>query len=113
MAEAVVDGLEVIQIDEQQGNSVVFAFGTLEPLFDPIAEQHAIGQVGQRIVERLVRELILEAFAVADVAGGEHQSADVDVVEQIAGDGLHGFQVPSRCRARYWMAAEMPGRTAA
>ena len=88
VAEAVVDRLEVVEIDEEQGDSVVRALGPLNPLFHAIAKEHAIGQIGQRIVERLMRKLVLEALAVADVAGGQDQPAHIDVVEQIAGHGL-------------------------
>ena len=63
-------------------------------LLDPVLEQGPVGQVGQRVVERLVHQLVLQLLALADVAGVEHQTADAGVVEQV-GDGHLGLAQPT------------------
>jgi 3-methyladenine DNA glycosylase/8-oxoguanine DNA glycosylase len=59
MAEGVVDVLEAVEIDEQDRQSGLVAVGTLQRLVQAVAEQQAVGQAGQRIVVRLVIELIV------------------------------------------------------
>jgi hypothetical protein len=86
VAEAVVDVLEVVQVDEQHGQ--VARPGAGQGVLDPLGEQGAVGQAGQPVVERLVDELGLELLAVRDVAGVQHQAADVGVLEQVGGHGL-------------------------
>jgi len=46
---------------------------------EPVVEQGPVRQPGQRVVERLVGQLLLECFAVADVAAVEHHPGDVGV----------------------------------
>ena len=86
VAEAVVDVLEVVQVDEQHGQ--VGLVGTGQGVLDPLGEQGPVGQAGQAVVERLVDELGLQLLAVGDVAGVQHQPADVGVLEQVGGDRL-------------------------
>ena len=57
--------------------------GRAERLLDPLPEQRAVGQPGQRVVEGLVDQLALQPLAVADVTGVEHDAADVRVGEQV------------------------------
>jgi hypothetical protein len=86
VAEAVVDVLEVVEVDEQH-RDVGGADGR-QRLLDPLGEQRAVGQAGQPVVERLVDELVLELLALGHVPGVEDQAADVGVVEQVGGDRL-------------------------
>ena len=86
VAEAVVDVLEVVQVDEQDGQVALARAG--QGVLDPLGEQGAVGQAGQPVVEGLVDELGLQLLAVRDVAGVEHQAADVGVFEQVGGDRL-------------------------
>jgi hypothetical protein len=86
VAQAVVDVLEVVQVDEQDGQVARGRAG--QGVLDPLGEQGPVGQAGQPVVERLVDELGLELLAVRDVAGVEHQAADVGVLEQVGGDRL-------------------------
>ena len=55
---------------------------------DAIDEQRAVRQPGHRIVEGLVRELLLEALALADIATVEHDAAYVLVVGQVRVEDL-------------------------
>ena len=58
MPEAVVDRLEVVEVDEQHRSvtTVVVVDGLLEVR----AEQGAVGQTGERVVRRLKRQSALE-----------------------------------------------------
>ena len=49
----------------------------------PVAEQRAVGEPGERIVERLVDELLLQPAPLAHVAGVEHDALDRRVVQQV------------------------------
>ena len=83
MAEAVVDGLEVVEVDEHDRDQRAAADGRAERVRDAVGEEGAVGKIGDRVVERLMRELVLEGLALADVAAVEHDPLDVLVVEQL------------------------------
>ena len=50
---------------------------------DAVGEERAVGEPRERVVERLVRELVLERLPLADVAAVQHDAADVLVLEQV------------------------------
>ena len=50
VAQAVVDRLEVIQVQHHDGGHALFAAGQRQRLGEPVAEEFAVGQVGQRVV---------------------------------------------------------------
>lgn len=74
MAEAVVDHLEVVDVQEQ--HRVPYPARRVAPLAprgvegmrQAIVEQGTVGEPGQRVVERLMGEFLLEPLALADVA---------------------------------------------
>ena len=53
-----------------------------------VAEERAVGEPGERIVEGLVRELIEQRLPLAHVARVEHDAAHRLVVEHVARDRL-------------------------
>ena len=59
----------------------------VERVLDAVVEERAVGQPGERVVERAVAQLLLEGLAVLDVAHGEHDALDARVVEQAGGRG--------------------------
>ena len=64
MAEAVVDRLEVVEVDEQDGQPAAAPrCGSDERVLEAVDEQRPVGEPGQRVVERLVAELVLERLA--------------------------------------------------
>ena len=73
--ERVVDALELVDVDIEQGELLALA-GPLQLALDLFAEQHPVRQVGQRIVMREVRDPLVGAPALGDV---------VDDVDQIPG----------------------------
>jgi hypothetical protein len=80
MAEAVVDVLEAIQIEEQNGELVVgapFALGDGDP--QPIHEERPVGQVGEGVVHGVVQQLLLGHLAGVDVGQGARHPAGLAV----------------------------------
>ena len=57
--ERVVDGLEVVEIDEQGRDLRLAARAAREHLLDAIEDQRPVRQAGQRVVRRQERELLL------------------------------------------------------
>ena len=83
VAEAVVDRLEVVEVEEDDRQAGLLAARAGDRLAHALDEQRAVGQAGDGVVERLVGELLLEGLALADVAGVEHDALHVLVVEQV------------------------------
>ena len=79
VAEAVVDGLEVVEVDEQHRELAAVALEPGRGVVDAVAEQRLVGEPGQRVVERLVRELVLEPAMLGDVAEAPHAPDDLAV----------------------------------
>ena len=73
----------------------------------PVAEQRPVGQPGQRVVEGLVGELLLQPLPLAHVAGVEHDAAHGRVVQQVGGEHL-GVE---RRAVRLAEAATRPARS--
>ena len=62
-----------------------------ERVFDAITEQRPVREVGDRVVEGLIGELLLELLALGDVAQVDDDAADRGVVQQV-GDQTLGVQ---------------------
>src|SRR5439155_9936461 len=86
--EAVVDRLEVVQVEEHDGEAGALAPAASERVANPLDEQRPVGEPGDRVVERLVRELLLECAALADVTAVEHDAADVLVLGEVGVEDL-------------------------
>ena len=83
MAEAVVDGLEVVQVDEHDADRRPPANRAHDRVLDAVGEQRPVGEARDRVVEGLVGELVLERLALADVAAVQDDAADVLVLQQV------------------------------
>ena len=88
VAEAVVDVLEVVEVEEQHRHRPLVAAAPDERVLDAVAEQRAVRQPGERVVEGLVLEFVLEGLALGDVAHVQHDPLDGLVAEQVAGGRL-------------------------
>lgn len=75
VAEAVVDRLEAVEVDEEHGGAGVAGAAAAEGLADPLGEQGAVGQVGERVVLGVVLQLRLEPDPFGHVAAVEDQAA--------------------------------------
>ena len=83
MTEAVVHGLEVVEVDEHDAHDRPTAKRATNSMLDAVGEKRPVGKIRDRIVEGLVRELILEGLPLADVAAVEDDAAHVLVLNEI------------------------------
>ena len=67
VAEAVVDVLEVVEVEEEHRHRRVGAVATVEGVHGSRAEEGAVRQPRDAVVECLVGQLVLEQLALADV----------------------------------------------
>ena len=68
MAEHVVDLLEAVEIEAQHREALARARRQIERGGDALVERRAVGQLGERIVVRHVRDALLVALALGQVA---------------------------------------------
>ena len=107
MAQAVVDGLEVVEIEQVHGHDLAAPHAP-QRILEPFVEQHAVGQAGQRVVQGHMGDLGLRATLLGDVVMGGHGAAaghrlgghgDVAAIAQLVdilgrslpGDALHSL----------------------
>ena len=76
VAEGVVDGLETVEVEEQQGDALAVAGGAGEGLFETIVEQGAVGQAGQGVVLGQEGDARLGGLALGDVGENRHVVSD-------------------------------------
>ena len=88
VAEAVVDRLEVVEIDEDHRELAVVAPAARERQRQAILEQRPVGEAGEVVVERLVAELLLERDAIGDVAEVEQDPVDQRIADVVVRDHL-------------------------
>ena len=82
MAQAVIDPLEVVEIQEQQSDPFIPSRAADQRLLEAIMEQRAIWQASQRIIEGLVLEFPLEQLAPMNVMDRCQDGADGRLVQQ-------------------------------
>ncbi len=74
MAQAVVDDLELVEIDVEEREPVLgIAVGAGQAVRQAVRQQAAVGEAGERVVQRLEAQLLLGQLAIGDVgerAGG-------------------------------------------
>ena len=88
VAERVVDVLEVVEVEEHHRHRALPALRQGERVLHAVAEQVAVRQQRQRIVERHLPQLLLECLALADVAEIQCQALHRRVLREIAADAL-------------------------
>ena len=62
MPEAVIDRLEVVQVDEHHGDQRAHPYGRTESVLHAVNEKGPVRKIGDRVVEGLVRELSSNTF---------------------------------------------------
>ena len=65
VAERVVDDLEAVEVEEEDGQPLVVAVGLRHGERQAVVEEEAVGQVRQRVVEGEVLDLLLGPLALA------------------------------------------------
>ena len=88
MPEAVVDHFEEIQIDQQQRTATFVGLRRGQRLLCAVAEQQAIGQIGQWIVVGEAFEFVLGILDRGDVGEHRHVMADLTAIIVNDADGL-------------------------
>ena len=109
VTERVVDVLEAIEIQQQHGHLLARPLRVFDRLLDPVVEQGAIGQPGQRVVQRHALELGFLQLAFGDIA--QDRDADPFLVDLHAAEG--GLDRERAARSRAWLQApecRPPGR---
>ena len=89
VAERVVDGLEVVEVDVQQRDRGAGAAGAREAEREVLVEQRAVGQLRERVVVGEEGDLLLRAAALGDVGEGGHDAVGRRLPlahERMAGD---------------------------
>ena len=100
VAEAVVDRLEAVEVEEQHGQRGVLALQPADRVVEAVEEQHAVGQAGQRVVQRLVEQQLLGALADEELA---------DLRAERRGEARQVVVEPLRARAGELEQAERVG----
>ena len=108
VAERIVDVLEVVEIDQQQGHRLRASARLGDGVLQAVVQQDPIGQAGQRVVVRHVMDLLFGPLALGDVVehpdeavgralGPRHRGGGKQDRESIAGasaqPGLDAFAV--------------------
>ena len=75
--ERVVDALEAIEVETEHGEALA-ALQAQQRLLQLLAEQRAVGELGQRVVAREVGDLLLLAAALGDVLVERHPAAALE-----------------------------------
>ena len=83
VAETVVDRLEVVQVDEHDRDVGEPTLRSHQRMLDAIREQRSVGEARHRIVEGLMRELLLERLPLAHIAAVQDDAANVLVMTEI------------------------------
>src|SRR5262249_10886789 len=76
VAERVIDALELVDVDIEQGE-LLAARDLLQLALHLFVEQHAVGQVGERVVMGEMRDLLVGVAAFGDVVDDVDDVADV------------------------------------
>lgn len=88
MAQAIVDALKVVQVQQQQGTTALVGLSRRQGLLDAVGEQQAVGQAGQRVVVGQVGQFLLRMLDCADVTEYRHVMAQFTIVVANGANGL-------------------------
>ena len=87
VAVAVVDRLELVDVEQQHADARAAA---LERVLEPVVEERAVRELGERVVERLALELLLERL---ELAHGLLEAVVLERDRHVAGERLEQPQV--------------------
>ena len=95
VAEVVVDVLEAVEVAVDDGE--VGGITPAEELLEPVVEQGAVGQAGERVGEGAALEVVLDLATGGGVVDVDHQAGHGRVGEQVGGPHLQ----PAGARPRW------------
>ena len=87
MAEGIVDGLEVVEVDEEEGAALAGVLVGFRAASDAVEEELAVGDAGEGVVESQGLDALPGGFDVRDVAGDGDDAGDAFDFE--SGGGHH------------------------
>src|SRR5207244_10910105 len=76
VAQAVVDDLEVVEVEEEDGGQASPPLQAAQGQAEPVEEEGPVRQTGEGVVQGLVDELLLGLLALGDVAGADDVAVD-------------------------------------
>src|SRR5260370_27745133 len=88
MAKPIVDQFEVVDIDEEDGDTAKLSLGSGKGSLQPIGQQCTVRQASQRVMKRQLLQLPLEGLAFGDVAASEDNPGYGGVIEKGVDDYL-------------------------
>ena len=91
MAKGVVDLLEAVEVEHQQGEGALRTLRLQDILLKAVDEQGAVGQTGKGVMQHCVTQFLLRAFAFRDI--GEHTKGP-GVLPVLISDAHRGSQQP-------------------
>ena len=83
MTEAVVDHLEVVDVDEEHRERAALADGPLLGSAEDVEELGPVRELGQPVVGRFVREGVLVRAPLGHITAVEHDAPHVGVVHEV------------------------------
>ena len=117
VAEPVVDRLEAVEVDEEQGHPHAAPAGAVQGLRGPVEQDAAVGQVGQGVVPRVVDHLVgqLEAGERLRADHGERVQRVLVGADRRPGAVPRRGDDPERVLAPAYLRTDLvlPGRRAA
>ena len=107
--ERVIDGLEVVDIEEQHRRRAAVAVAAGQRLPDAVLEQSPIGQSGQLVVVGATAQLGFQAAALGDVADVDDDAFDAAVRREVVEDRFDEAQRPCAPRSAHSVTTGRPG----
>ena len=85
--EGVVDGFELVQVQQHQGPRAPISPAGQHALLQSVHQQAAVGQTGQRVIKRQVLDFFLRRLALGNVGQGGHVMRGLVIWGSDGGDG--------------------------
>ena len=90
----VVDLLEPVQVEQEQTDQAMVPGCARQRVGQPVPQHDSIGQAGQRVLERLTEQLVLQGLPVGDVPGVPEESAELSIGQLVRDGGLQRQRPP-------------------
>jgi hypothetical protein len=89
----IVDRFEVVEVYEHHFHCAPTPPATPNGSIEMLGEEGPVGKAGQRIMERLVSQLVFDYPLIGHISAVEHHSADAWLVDQVRQHRLEPAQV--------------------